>query len=44
MSKGFEQHKNERKKPKHTLKEKRQLKREKKEKSHASPIDVVENI
>lgn len=45
MSKNLDQHKNERKKPKMTLKEKRQAKREKRERaahSGSTPVDIVE--
>jgi hypothetical protein len=39
MAKGHEDHRNQKKKPKFTLKEKRQMKREKKERDLNTPHD-----
>ncbi len=47
MSKSLDQHRNDRKKAKLTLKEKRQRKREKREQAHRTaitPVDIVEQM
>lgn len=41
MSKSHDQHRSDKKKAKYTLKEKRKMKREKREKANVSPIEIV---